>query len=298
MHAHVRLRLPDASHALLLPGDLIGRTWTAALRVDDPHVSEAHAMLSLRGGSLVLLALRGRFLVDGKPVQDAELAVGQTLSLSPETDLVVEAVSLPDHALALEGDGLPRQILTRTCSLLAGPPPSLRPGARREAAAVLWFTGQGWRARTGQQPPFDVHPGETIDVEDLSVRAVAVPLAIADQSRTRAGGVDGPLRIVARFDTVHIHREGQAPVVLSGQLARILSEVATVGVPISWEALAGEIWTGTPARSVLRRRWDAAMVRLRAKLRESGVRPDLVRPSGKGLVEIVLGPGDQVVDET
>ena len=74
--------------------------------------------------------------------------------------------------------------------------------------------------------------------------------------------------------------------------------VATVAVPIAWEALAAEIWSSATERSVLRRRWDAAMVRLRARLSESGVRPDLVRSSGNGLVELVLGPGDVVVDET
>ena len=52
MRASVRLRLPDGTIETLYAGDLIGRTWAAALRLDDPDVSEAHAMVSLRGERL------------------------------------------------------------------------------------------------------------------------------------------------------------------------------------------------------------------------------------------------------
>jgi hypothetical protein len=38
--------------------------------------------------------------------------------------------------------------------------------------------------------------------------------------------------------------------------------------------------------------------RLRLKLSSHGLRPDLLRADGTGLVELVLGPGDVVVDET
>ena len=89
MRATVRLRLPDGSVDHLGPGDIIGRTWTAALRLDDPGVSEAHALVSLRGETLKLLALRGRFLVDGQPSVDVDLAPGQHLRISQETELVV-----------------------------------------------------------------------------------------------------------------------------------------------------------------------------------------------------------------
>ena len=41
--------------------------WSAALHLDDPRVSEAHAMVSIRGSELKLLALRGRFQIDGLP---------------------------------------------------------------------------------------------------------------------------------------------------------------------------------------------------------------------------------------
>jgi len=60
MRAFVRLRCTDGSIAELTHGDLIGRLGTAALHFDDARISEAHAMISLRGQELKLLALRGR----------------------------------------------------------------------------------------------------------------------------------------------------------------------------------------------------------------------------------------------
>ena len=58
MRPTVSLQLPDGSIHELGHGDLIGRLWTAALHLDDGRISEAHAMISLRGSELHLLALR------------------------------------------------------------------------------------------------------------------------------------------------------------------------------------------------------------------------------------------------
>jgi hypothetical protein len=47
----------------------------------------------------------------------------------------------------------------------------------------------------------------------------------------------------------------------------------------------------------LRRRWDVHLGRLRAKLREARIREDLVRPDGRGNLELVLAPRDVVEDQ-
>ena len=44
--------------------------------------------------------------------------------------------------------------------------------------------------------------------------------------------------------------------------------------------------------------WDAALARLRARLREGQIRTDLVRMVGAGRAELFLGPEDRVTDET
>lgn len=297
MRAHVRLRLPDGSNYTLGPGDVIGRTWSAALRLDDPHVSEAHALVSLRAESLLLLSLRRRFLVDGHPQEQVELRVGQRIAFSPETELLVLEVVLPEAMLGVEGDGLPTQALAGPCSVLLTPALRVVPGVSAGAAAVLWDDGEGWRVRAGDQPPRRVEAGETLSLGARTLRFVSVSLSRAGQAATRVG-LDEPLHIVSFFDSVHIQRQGAAPVVLSGQQARVISELISTGAPLAWQELASQLWPEVDDRDAARRKWDVLMVRLRTRLRELGVRPDLIRPTGVGLVELVLQAGDRVEDRS
>jgi hypothetical protein len=46
----------------------------------------------------------------------------------------------------------------------------------------------------------------------------------------------------------------------------------------------------------VRRRLDVALSRLRQRLREHGIRADLVRMTGLGQIELFLHERDQVVD--
>jgi hypothetical protein len=63
--------------------------------------------------------------------------------------------------------------------------------------------------------------------------------------------------------------------------------------PVEWQVLANEVWSDTGGDpGELRHRWDAALARLRAKLKESGVRPDLIRSTGAGFVQLVRRPED------
>ena len=136
MRAYVRLRLSSGQTAVLGPGDLVGRLSGASLQIDDGRVSEAHAMVSLRGRELKLLGLRGVFAVDGKPTDEVVLAEELAIELAPGLSLHVEEIVLPDTLLAVEGDGLPRQVLTGSMSLMLAPEPALVPRARFDAAAL------------------------------------------------------------------------------------------------------------------------------------------------------------------
>jgi hypothetical protein len=128
-----------------------------------------------------------------------------------------------------------------------------------------------------------------------------VPLETAGPARTRAlGAVQAPLRMVAYCDTFHVHRDGQPPLQLRGQAACILSELAAWGgAPVEWHTLAEQLWPADrddPAH--LRRRWDVALARLRSRLKGAGVRPDILRADGSGLLELFLDDGDVVEDRT
>ncbi|HNH46400.1 MAG TPA: FHA domain-containing protein, partial [Myxococcota bacterium] len=144
MRAIVRFRLPEGGTVELGPGDLIGRLWSAALSIPDPRISEAHAMISLRGEELKLLALRGRFAVEGRSQSGIVLAAGQRIALADGLELLVEEVTLPSAVFAIEGDGLPRVVVAGPCSLLTRPRPELVPRLIPEAPAWLWSDGEVW----------------------------------------------------------------------------------------------------------------------------------------------------------
>ncbi len=306
MRAHVRVRVDSGppgtpgETVVLASGDMIGRTWGAALRLDDPQISEAHALVSLRGDVLKLLALRGRFVVDDKPLSELELAAGQRVRLAKDIVLEVLEVVVPSEVLALEGDGLARQVLGGVCSLRVAPRPEIVPGFAGDADAVFWSDGGEWTMRLRGQASGDDTPlvsGDVFAIDGRRFQAVAVPLDSGPQT-VGWDVLEAPLVLVVRYDTVHIHREIASSIALDGISARILSELATIALPVAWQSVANEIWPDEDDVLALRRKWDTSLARLRKKLRDSRIRQDLVRADGNGNFEIFLRATDRVDDQT
>lgn len=94
MQVFARFRLPDDRLVDAAPGDILGRLPTAAVRLNDPRISEAHALVSLRGRTLRLLALRGRFAVAGGVTSDLN-ALAWPVRNDSATHV---ALALPDGA--------------------------------------------------------------------------------------------------------------------------------------------------------------------------------------------------------
>ena len=194
MRAFVRFRCPDGSIAELAHGDLIGRLGTAALHLDDARISEAHAMISLRGEELKLLALRGRFAVGNKPLSGLTLAEGQRISFARGLTLTVEEVVLPDEVIALSVGGKPQILLGATAILIDGDGLRMQAGYREGAAALVWNRDERWRISIPGQPARDLIPGETHTVAGSPVTAVALPLSRLSGNATRlAGAISSPL---------------------------------------------------------------------------------------------------------
>ncbi len=299
MHAHVVIRAPDGQAHELVPGDVIGRLFTAALYIDDGRVSEAHAMISLRDGALRLLPLRGAFAVGGKPLEQVILSPGQCIQLARGVELLVEAVALPAEVLGIEAPGLPLRALPGVASVSTVPRCRVVRGWDERAAARVWNTGEGWRLQSPGSEPRPIHPGDEVELDGVRVAFRAIPIAGAGQSDTRRGdGLAAPLHLVAHYETAHVQRHGRVVLKLSGILARIVSELVSFGGPVSWTVLAGELWPSEPDGVVLRGRLDANLSRLRRKLRAAGVRTDLVRTDGAGQIEVLLYPHDTVEDRT
>lgn len=268
-------------------GGMIGRLGTADLRIPDPSVSEAHAMVSLRGRELHLLALRGPLRADGASSDDLLLSPGLRVHLA-EVELLVRRVHVPDRVLALvDLDGTTRELCAPVYSLVGD---ELVDHFVDGADAQIWSSADGWWQRVGERR-MPLRPQDRVGpfrVEWVPVHAVG-SVATADRQP--------PLRLVVRTTTVHVHRPRAAPVLIDGIPGRIVSELALCGVPAPWETIAREVWPTVRERGQLRELWDRAMRRLRERLREAGLREDLVRADGHGNVELLRHPGDSVVDE-
>ncbi len=289
----VQLRVAPGAPVTVGPGGIVGRLHAAALRIPDPRVPEAAALVSLRGRELHLLALRGALELDGAPEDDVLLEEGMIVRLSGVVDVEVGRVDLPERVLALRFPGQVRELCAPVYSLVTEPEPELVPAYLEHAVARVWSTAEGWTGDFGRGPE-PVRAGRAWAVGGVEIEAVEVALGEAGSAATT--GILEPLTLVARTTSVHIQRARKPPVTFDGLPAQLLSELALIGAPAPWTVVAGELWgKRDPGRH--RMSWDRALRRLRTRLREAGIRDDLVRADGKGNVEVFLYPGDRVVDE-
>lgn len=293
--AGVYLRLPDGQRVFAPHGALVGRLASCAVHIDDPGISEAHALVSLRGGAFRLLALRGRIAVGGHLVPEAALGPGCDVQLTPNHTLSVERVQLPSAVLAIEGDELVRQTLPASCALTTEPTLRLWPRFLAQADAWIWSNGAEWTIRFADGTTRPLRDGEHLRVGRYALTTSLLPLDDAGATTLGPSLDVEPLHVEARYDVVHIRRGDAATLTLSGMPARLVSELIALGGTADWRTLAAELW-GAEDQFILRRRFDVSMVRLRKKLRSHRVRPDLIRALGTGVVELILHPRDIVVD--
>lgn len=295
----------DSSRVTVHPGTLIGRLAHAGVVIADPRVSEAHALVSLRCRSLRLLALRGALTVQGCDVDAVTLAPGVQVELADGLSIAVESVTLPTHGLVLCGTTPgPVELGASTCSLLAEGPGlrvlRLVAGFVPGAAGHLWYSGSRlWIRPRGQDAePLEIDGRWTIEGRTLQV--VQVPLdGTHDTGFDRGGPFEQTsIVLVARYVTVHVYR-GSGTSVITGKPANLVSElVRFAGKPVPWMTVSRQIWGERPDRESLRRNFDTTLARLRRQLRDLAIREDLVGLDGAGNVELVLYPGDRMVDES
>jgi len=279
--AWIRVATADAT-ADLYPGCIIGRSWRCDLVINDPRVSEVHAVVSLRSGSLKLRRLGGNLWLYGMPVEAAILCQGQRIALAEDIEIRIDDIMLPETVPALRiGGGEPTPLEGTRLWVDANGVHS-RPV---DGGVELWAIDEDWYAGRPGQPLIG-----PVQIGELQLELVQLERQQAESPATRARGLYAPLHIVARYDTVQLRQANHPVLVLSGLPARLLTELAELQAPVNWKVAASELWPKQPT-DVLRRRWDKTLASLRGKLREARIRPDLVRSSG-GQVSLVLVQGD------
>jgi len=299
MSPYVIFQLPNGEVAKATPGSILGRLSSASVRIDDPRVSEAHALVSLRGSELKLLTLRGSIRVDGRRDADVILEAGLRIQLARGVELKVLAVELPSSMTALQiysqgktfGDAVE---LTRSVyAIIPQPEPRIVPRYVQGAPAHVWNTSDGWCIRLGERERIQLEAGATFAVAGFTVAVVSLPLPEAGMTETVFSDRGyTTLQIIDRDGTIHIHARGHDSLVLNGKPAQIISELISMEVLAPWYVVAGEIWPRTRDLKILRRNWDQCLNRLRKKLREGGIRDNLVNADGTGNIELFLLPGD------
>ncbi len=290
----VRLRVGRVE-ADVRSGGIVGRLPGAQLRVLDPRVSEAHALVSLRGSGFRLLALRGALWVHGEREDALDLLPGLTVELVE--GLVLEVVGvprLPETVVAARVDRQPPQLLwTDLYSVQPRGESEVVPGYVADAEGWVFTSGQRWwfQAADGSMSQFDTGRSWALRGGHV-LEAVAVPLGHVEATTT-SPSPGSALDVVGRWDTAHLRRPGRTPVALSGLQARLVTELGTMRSPVDWRVVAGALWRGDPRR----RSYDRLLKRLRHTLRRHGIRTDLVRATGTGMVELYLHAGDRFVEQ-
>lgn len=289
----VRFLLPDGRVAVVPAGAILGRLATATLRFDDARVSEAHALVSLRGGLLWILALRGPLEVDGKLVREAPLLRGAHVGLVEGLTLVVESIEVPTDVMVLELGGAYQPLVGEVMSLVDAAGPKLVPRFVEGALLRVWTSGIGWRGQVAGGRAFDVRPGTAITVAGAAAVFRAVAPSVLAAGTTMGAGFHVPLAVRTTLDELRVEAAGRPALFLGGLPARIVRELADYREPVPWMDVA-RVVLGPDDEVGLRTRWDRNLKTLRRKLEEHGYRNDLVRSDGHGKVSLALGPEDRL----
>ncbi len=282
--------------AVLGPGDFIGRSEGAALCLDDPRVSEAHAMVSLRDGNLKLIALRGRFRKGKEVLGETVLRPGVVLELARDVHLVCEKVHMPDAVLGLLIDDELEVMLTNTMTLYTSEVTTLKRGYDPHGAAIFWTTGSLWRVQIADQQPRTLKQGQTFTIGQTCVKVIAIPLDRTAQTRTR-NSLRSPLHFTCHDAHVEIARVNEPTIRVSGIPGRILLSLLRRQGTASYQEVVSDVWEQDASTDVsLRRRFDTGIRRLRAQLRhaQDNEEEELVQLDGTGVVTLTLSARDKV----
>ena len=202
---------------------------------------------------------------------------------------------MPETLVAIQIGAQFDVTLTGTMTLRGGITPSMARGFDPEGDAVFWSIGEQWRVSMRGGAPRTIAPGDQWTCGGLDLRAVAVPIGRAahDGTRSRLGD---PLTLIVAGEQVRIQCQGASVLTVSGVPGRVLASVSRRGGSAHWRDVVEDVWPGDRSGiEALRRRFDAALRRLREHLEQLGPSAEgLVVLDGSGGLMIDLGSEDQI----
>jgi hypothetical protein len=295
MRAFVRLQATGhVAPVTLGHGDWIGRLPQAALRFDDGRISEAHAMVSLRGADLWLLSLRGRLRAAGEVRRELRLAEDIRVELADGIEIGVMELTLPSRVMGFALVGQPLRVLSGTTSVVCRPDPMLVPGWDPEALAVVWPQGHDWRMVRPGAPPVAVEPGRTMLAPEVVLQAGLMDLITAGSLRTRQARRP-PLRLEPAREGVRVVFGARDACWVGGVGGRLLGALAQAREPVGWRELSAMVWEGDrSSERSLRHRLDTTLSRVRRQLRLAGLEGELIRMDNAGAIALALEEDDVV----
>lgn len=282
---------------VLNPGDFIGRANTAAMYIDDPRVSEAHAMISLREHCLKLLSLRGRFRHNGKVLTEVHLRPGMILELAEGVEVVCEEVYLPQTALGLLLWPGPLEVpLSGTTTVyIEGGQATVRRGHDPNGDLVIWAAGHDWRAQVKGQKNRSLTCGDKLMIREVEIEIVKVSLSVMSQDRTLSQ-IRGALTLRHSINRVTILTDVGPPHIISGIPGKLLASLLARGGAADWRDVVSDVWPNDlSSASSLRRRFDTGLRRLRETMsRLVSTAEDFLKLDGAGILMISLGREDRI----
>ncbi len=301
--AHVVFRLPDGSLARVAPGGIIGRSTRADLYLPDPRVSEAQAMVSLRGHRLKLIQLRRPIVVKGESFAQVTLKPGLQIELTKRLTMTVVEVQLPSHELVLCGvaeDPIPlaeeryaivpagaAEASSKQIKHERGPKLELWYTYADGALASIWSCTDGWALRVDGCEPDLVRPGSSWALGDSVIRFATRQRKNAVVTTQVHTEQESNICVEVTGDRVEFLKGGQTICAFTQVNGRILREIIRAhasGSSAYWVNIVDAVY-GEINEASYDRRQDSfykQLQRIRRKLKSRGLPGRVVRGNGRG----------------
>ena len=301
--AYVVFRLPDGRLARVSAGGIIGRSAKAELYLPDPRVSEAHAMVSLRGHRLKLLQLRRPIVIDGESFAQVTLKTGQRITLTRTITITVEHVQLPSHELVLCGvieQPIPlseeryaivpagcAEKLERELKHARGPKLELWYTHADGALASIWSCADGWALSVADCEPDLVRPNSRWIIGGELIRFLLHPRKSSVEP-TEIQTINSPkLSLHVNGYRVEFSRDG-TPVCsfieVNGRILREIVRAHADGGSAYWVDVVNAVYGEVNEASYDRRQnsFYKQLQRIRRTLKAHGIPGRIVQTNGRG----------------